>query len=55
MDVLLRSKCHHEHASDTRCLECQGAGYIERWVPMDLLKVLPNANWIIVAYKRGTS
>ena len=48
MEILLRLKCHHEPTSDRLCSECHGMGYIERWLPMDLLNTLPNANWVIV-------
>jgi hypothetical protein len=53
MEILLRWKCPQQHVSDIICSRCQGTGYVEQWVPLDLLKTLQNANWIIVA-RRAT-
>jgi hypothetical protein len=48
MDILIRWKCPERHASGIRCSQCQNTDYIERWMPLDLLKTLPTVNWIII-------
>jgi hypothetical protein len=48
MEVLVRWKCPECRSNDPGCGQCRGAGYLERWMPMDMLKSLPTSSWIIV-------
>jgi hypothetical protein len=38
VEVLIRYQCQVYHQPDVRCPDCNGNGYLERWVPYFLVK-----------------
>ena len=38
MDVLIRYRCQVYHQPNVRCPDCNGNGYLERWVPYFLVR-----------------
>ena len=52
MEILVRWKCPHLSTA-SGCSACDGRGYLERWITLDMIPTLPNASWIILARRPG--
>ena len=47
LEILVRLKCSHSPAV-AMCLQCEGYGYLERWMRFEELRTLPTSSWIIL-------
>ena len=49
MELLLRWGCERCRGTSKPCLSCDGRGYIDRWLPYELVNGLKPVTWVILA------
>ena len=48
MELLLRWRCERCHGTLKPCLSCESRGYIDRWLPYELVQELKPVTWVIL-------
>jgi hypothetical protein len=48
MELLLRWRCERCRGTLIPCLSCESRGYIDRWLPYELVQGLKPVTWVIM-------